>query len=330
MSAIILEVRLDPGASEQTAGEYELTAGLSPEGAWRSLPANAGQALAPHREAFIHLHQGLLADLELTRIKRVRFVAGMKSATRLAPGPEAGSFTACLAVPALSAGPLWGELMAELLKAQALYPDPQDTRLPRRFAPLARTVAPLRHLLARIRELTRRNPDLTAFLLDPLGGKEPDHPLDPLGQTRQLLARFLSREDWRERDVFHLLSDFIQGNPHLFDEALLNTWFSLKRLQDEDARRLTPGTLAALINEGRAYLGRVASLAGRAARHTAPPVIGTSPAGTWSFKAVAGPPGPQGRRVSGAPAGRPGPNGLTWTELQAAAAAKAAAKRKAR
>jgi NADP-reducing hydrogenase subunit HndC len=322
MSAIILEMRLDPGAPEQTAGEYELTAGLSPADALRSLPANAGQALAPYREAFVHLHQGLLADLELTQIKRVRFVAGMKSATRLTSGPEADSFTACLALPALAAGPLWGALLADLLKAQALYPGSQDTRLPRRFTPLARTVAPLRRLLEGIRQQAGRDPDMFLRLLAPLSSEEPDHPLDPLGQTRQLLARFLSREDWRERDIFHLLSDFIQGNPHLFDEALLNTWFSLKRLQDEDPPAYTRA-LAALINEGRGYVGELPRWRAVLRRYGSP--------GYWDltrrdlvFKAVAGLLGLKDEEFQELELTAPA-DGLTWTELQAAAAGQAGA-----
>jgi NADH:ubiquinone oxidoreductase subunit F (NADH-binding)/NADH:ubiquinone oxidoreductase subunit E len=254
MTAIILEVRIDPAASDQVAGEYELTAGLAPEAAARGLPPAVSQALTADLEAFAALHRGLLTDQELTGIKRVRLFSQMRSATRLDMGPEAGSFTASMALPALAAGPLWGALLADLLRAQALYPGPQDTRLPRRFAPLAQAVAPLRHLLERIKQQAHQNPDLLSQLLDSLGDEDPDNPLDPLSQTRQLLARFLSREDWRERDIFHLLLDFIQGSPHLFDEMLLNTWFSLKRLQDEDPPAYTRA-LAALINEGRGYLG---------------------------------------------------------------------------
>ncbi len=194
MTAVILEVRMDPAASEVAAGEYELTAGLSSEAAMRGLPPAMSQALTADPEGFAALHRGLATDQELTGIKRVRLFSQMRSATRLDPGPEAGAFTACIALPALAAGPLWGALLADLLRAQALYPGPQDTRLARRFAPLAQALAPLRHLLERIRQQANQNHDLLSRLLDSLGDEDPDNPLDPLGQTRQLLARFLSRE----------------------------------------------------------------------------------------------------------------------------------------
>ena len=256
MTTTILEVRVDPAAIPQAAGEYKLIADLGPEAAIRELPAALSQVLAEDPESFAALHRGLLLDQELTGIKQVRLFSNLRSATRLDPGPEPGTFTASVAIPALAAGPPWGELLAALLRAQALYPGPQDTRLPRRFAPLAHTVAPLRHLLERVRQQARQDPQFPLRLLTPLEGEDPEKPLDPLGQTRQLLDRFLSREDWRERDVFHLLLDFVQGSPTLFGESLLNTWFSLKRLQDEDPPAYNRA-LAALINEGRGFLGEL-------------------------------------------------------------------------
>lgn len=307
MTAEILELRVDPEASAHLAGEYDLSAGLSPEAALRELPAAAGELLAPNLESFVALHEGLLIDQELTGIKRVRLFDKMRSATRLDPGPEPGTFAAGVAVAALAAGPQWGRLLADLLRARALYPGPQDTRLPRRFALLAQTVAPLRHLLERIREQARRDPDFSSRVLDPLGGEDPDNPLDPLGQTRQLLDRFLSREDWRERDVFHLLLDFVQGSPQLFGETLLNAWFSLKRLQDEDPPAYNRA-VAALINEGRGFLGELPRWRAYLRKHGSPGhwdlirrdltlramagLLGISEEDFQALKATAAPPGP--------------------------------------
>ncbi|MBW1992722.1 MAG: hypothetical protein JRI59_11590, partial [Deltaproteobacteria bacterium] len=237
MTAYILELWLHQEAVDQVAGEYDLTPGLTPEAALGELPPAVSQALAPHLEGFAAWHQGLLLDQELTGISRVRLYFHHRSA----------------ALPALAAGPWWGELLANLARATALYPGPQDTRLPRRFQPLAYTVAPLRHLLEHIRRRARQDPELLPHLLAPLSSATPDSPLDPLGQTSQLLSRFLARDDWRERDVFHLLLDFVEGSPQLFGEPLLNIWFSLKRLQEEDPPAYTRA-LAALINEGRGYL----------------------------------------------------------------------------
>jgi hypothetical protein len=70
------------------------------------------------------------------------------------------------------------------------------------------------------------------------------------------LSRFLSRQDWRERDVLHLILDFIQGSMSLYEELILNTLFALKRLQEEDTLAYNRA-LAALINEGRGYLGEL-------------------------------------------------------------------------
>lgn len=319
MTAHLLELHLDPDVSEQVAGEYELSADLAPEAAVQGLPQPFSQELPPVMESFAAWHRGILADRELTCIKRVRLFSSLRSATRLAPGPETGAFTACLALPALAAGPLWGALLADLVKVQALYPGPQDTRLPRRFEPLARTLAPLRHVLERIRAQTRRDPDMFLALLAPLSRAEPDNLLDPLGQTSQLLSRFLSRDDWRERDIFHLLLDFIQGSPQLFGEPLLNTWFSLKRLQDEDPPAYTRA-LGALINEGRGYLGELPRWRAALRKHGSP--------GHWDAvrrdlvaQAMAGLLGLreeefQQLKVSASS------TGLTWTGLQKAAASK--------
>ena len=322
MTAFLLEVHLEPDASEQVAGEYELTTDLAPEEALRGLPPLASQALSPFMESFSAWHQGLLAEQCLTRIKGVRLFSHLRSATRLDPGTEADGLMACIALPALAAGPLWGSLLAHLIKAQALYPGPQDTRLPCRFESLARTVAPLRHVLERIREQARQDPDVFLGLLAPLSQAGSDNPLDPYGRTNQLLSCFLSREDWRERDIFHLILDFIQGSPQLFGEPLLNTWFSLKRLQDEDPPAYTKALLA-LINEGRGYLGELPRWRAALKKY------GSS--GHWDAtrrdlvaKAMAGLLGLQDEEFEKIKASVSLAS-LTWTELEEAAASKAGA-----
>lgn len=246
MTASILELVMN---QEQLAGEYDLGPGLTPEAALQQLPPRLRQELAPVAEAFAAWHRSLAEDQELTGLRRVRLFSALKTAARL----EGGNGTAALALPALAAGPQWAAWLADLIKAQALFPGTMDTRLPRRFALLARVVAPLRHLLDRIQTQVRRQLGLAEALLKPLE-EDAGLGLDPLGQTRQLLSRFLSREDWREQDIFHLLLEFMEGSPTLYDEITLNTAFSLKRLQDEDQpahRRV----IAALVNEARGYLG---------------------------------------------------------------------------
>jgi NADH:ubiquinone oxidoreductase subunit F (NADH-binding)/NADH:ubiquinone oxidoreductase subunit E len=254
MSAQILELRMIPGCQEEIAGEYELRPELTPEAAVQELPPSVRQSLVPGAAAFAALHQGLGEDLKLTNIRRVRLYLAMKSAARLEQEANSGAFTAGVALPAFTAGPQWTSLLADLLRAQALYPGFQDTRLPQRFAPLVKIVAPLRHGLAKIREKVDRQPHFTSDILDPLGGDDADGLLDPFGQTRQLLERFLARQDWRERDVLHLMLDFIQGSPNLYEKLTLNNLFALKRLQNEDPVAYNR-VVAALINEGRAYLG---------------------------------------------------------------------------
>jgi NADH:ubiquinone oxidoreductase subunit F (NADH-binding)/NADH:ubiquinone oxidoreductase subunit E len=256
MSAQILEMRISPGCQEEVAGEYKLRPELTPEAAAQDLPLALRQGLSPVAAAFEALHQGLTEDLHLTGIRKVRFFLTMTAAARLARGQEPGTATAEVALAALTAGPQWASLLADLLRAEALYPGLRDTRLPKRFAPLAQIVAPLRHLLEKIRERVHRQPRFTSEIMDPLGADEPERLIDPLGQTRLLLQRFLSRKDWRERDVLHLMLDFLQGSPNLYGERLLNLWSSLKRLQDEEPAAHTR-IVAALINEGRAYLGEL-------------------------------------------------------------------------
>lgn len=251
MPAQILELPVRPSEPEEVAGECELRPGLSPEAVLKDLPEEAAPSAAPTLTALL---AALREDQELTGIRRLSLRRGLAGAARLEAGPGPG-LTAAVALGALRAGTLWAAWLAALLRAQALYPGPQDTRLPRRFAPLAGVVAPLRYLLEKIRGQARRQPELLSQALAPLG-REGDLPLDPLGNTRQLLSTFLSREDWRERDVFHLIMDFVQNSPGLYGEPLLNTWFSLKRLQDEDPPAYTR-ILAALINEGRGYLGEL-------------------------------------------------------------------------
>ncbi len=256
MSAQILEMRISPGGQEEVAGEYELRPEMTPEAAAQELPLEVRQVLAPMTAAFEALHQGLCEDLHLTGIRKIHVYHNMKSAACLERHRESRSATAEVALAALAAGPQWASLLADLLRAQALYPGVSDTRLPKRFAPLAQVVAPLRHLLEKIRERVHSQLLSASEIMDPLEADDPERPWDPFGQTRLLLKRFLSRQDWRERDVLHLMLDFLQGSPILYGERLLNLWFSLKRLQDEDQTAYTR-IVAALINEGRAYLGEL-------------------------------------------------------------------------
>jgi NADH:ubiquinone oxidoreductase subunit F (NADH-binding)/NADH:ubiquinone oxidoreductase subunit E len=256
MSAQILELRLPPGSEEEIAGEYELHPGLTPEAAASQLPLAGRQHLSPMAAAFEALHRGLSEDLEMTGLRRVRLYLKSAAAARLEGGPAPEAATAGVALPALAAGPQWSSLLADLLRAQALYPGGRDTRLPRRFTPLAGIVAPLRHLLGKIREQAHRQPRFATAILGPLEDADPDRQLDPFGQTRRLLQRFLSRQDWRERDVLHLILDFIQQSPSLYGENLLSLWLALKTMQDQDPAAYTR-VIAALINEGRGYLGEL-------------------------------------------------------------------------
>jgi NADH:ubiquinone oxidoreductase subunit F (NADH-binding)/NADH:ubiquinone oxidoreductase subunit E len=318
MRAQILELRMSPGGQEEIAGEYELRPGQSPEAAWEQLPPGVRQGWSPVAAAFEALHRGLTEDLEMTGISKVRLYLTQKSAARLARGSEAGAAMAVVALPALAAGTAWASLLADLLRAQALYPGVRDTRLPQRFAPLAGIVAPLRHLLEKIREQVQRRPQFAAEIMDPLGDDDPDRHLDPIGQTRLLCKRFLSRQDWRERDVLHLMLDFIQGSPNLYGEGILNLWFSLKNLQDQDPAAYTR-VVAALINEGRAYLGelpRERRLVG----------IGeTGGSGPWetvaTFRVIRGVAGLLGLEPEDLPglASPTAAEGLDWDTLKAAA-----------
>ncbi|HZE21200.1 MAG TPA: hypothetical protein VE082_04020, partial [Desulfobaccales bacterium] len=162
MSAQILELPLPPGSQEEIAAEYKLSPDLTPEAAASQLPPAVRQSLSPLTPAFEALHRGLSEDLDLTGISTVRLYFGSVSAARLEPGPAPDAPTAGVALAALAAGPQWSSLLAGLLRAQALYPGVNDTRLPRRFAPLARIVAPLRHLLAKIRVQAHRQPQFAA------------------------------------------------------------------------------------------------------------------------------------------------------------------------
>ncbi len=256
MMANILELRQPLDSRPALTAEYPIRTGVAPEAVLRELPAEISQRLSKAMKAFGVLHRGLLLDQELTGIRWLRLTAWMPSATSLESHLELDAFIATVALPALEAGPEWAGLLADLLRAQALYPGPQDTRLPQRFFQLAGLVAPWRHLLEKIRRQDRQQAGFTAEILKPLGGEDPDSPLDPGGQTHQLIIRFRSREDWRERDVLHLLLDFVEASPRLFGNSLLNSCFTLKRLQDEDAPAYNRA-VAALINEGRGYLGEL-------------------------------------------------------------------------
>ncbi len=256
MSAQILEMLISPGRQEEVAGEYDLRPELTPEAAAQELPLAVRQVLAPVAAAFQALHQGLSEDLHLTGIKKVRVHHTMKFAACLERNREPESATAKVALSALTAGPQWASLLADLLRAQALYPGVSDTRLPKRFAPLAQIVAPLRHLLEKIRERLHHQPQFIFEIMASLEADDPERLWDPFGQTRLLLKRFLSRQDWRERDVLHLMLDFLHGSPNLYGERLLNLWFSLKSMQDEDPAAYIR-IVAALINEGRAYFGEL-------------------------------------------------------------------------
>ncbi len=252
----ILELSEPLAKVEKLTAECELRPGVSPEAVLSHLPAGVSQALQGMMGATSALHQGLLVDQALTGIRRLRLYAWHHSAASLAAGSESGGYTAQVAIPALAAGAAWASCLAALLRSQALYPGPQDSRLPPRFSSLARAVAPLRHVLEKIRWETLQDPRLANELLAPLQGEETSKLLDPRGQTHQLLSRFLSRQDWRERDVLYLILDFIQESPRLFGEELMTAVYSLKRLQNQDP--VSAGkVLAALINEGRGYLGEL-------------------------------------------------------------------------
>jgi NADH:ubiquinone oxidoreductase subunit F (NADH-binding)/NADH:ubiquinone oxidoreductase subunit E len=321
MSVQIPEMRINPGCQEEAAGEYELRPELTPDAAAQELPLAVRQVLSPVAAAFQALHRGLSEDLQLTGIRKVRLFQTMKSAARLERSQEPGAATAEVALAALGAGPQWASLLADLLRAEALYPGVRDTRLPKRFAPLAQIVAPLRHLLEKIRERVQRQPRFASQIMAPLEADNFEGLVDPYGQTRLLLQRFLSRQDWRERDVLHLMLDFLQGSPNLYGEGLLNLWFSLKRLQDEEPTAYTR-IVAALINEGRAYLGELPRW-----RHLCG-VGETGGAGAWeaadTFRVIQGVAGLLGVHPENLPAlsATTGPGTITWDTLNAAALQK--------
>ena len=252
----ILELQDLQAKSEELLAECELSPGASPEALLPQLSPGAGQALQKVMDAFAALHQGLLQDQELTHIRRLRLYSWRSSAASLASGLVRGERLALVALPALAAGPRWAACLAALLRAQALYPGPQDTRLPVRFSSLAQNLVPLRQLLDRIRWECRRDFKRTRELLSPLEGEVQAKLLDPWGQTHQLLSRFLSREDWREIDVCFLILDFIQGSPNLFGDEVLAAVWSLRRLLENEAAA-GKRVLAALVNEGRGYLGEL-------------------------------------------------------------------------
>jgi|GEM_PF-2096 NADH:ubiquinone oxidoreductase subunit F (NADH-binding)/NADH:ubiquinone oxidoreductase subunit E len=318
MGAQILEMRLSPGCQEEAAGEYDLRPDLTPEAAAKELPPAARRVLAPVAAAFAALHRGLVEDLPLTGIRKVRLFQNLGAAARLARSQEPGAATAEVALAALGAGPQWVSLLADLLRAAALYPGVRDTRLPRRFAPLARMVAPLRHLLEKIRERVQRQPRFASQIMGPLEADDSQRLVDPWGQTRLLLQRFLCRQDWRERDVLHLMLDFLQGSPNLYGERLLNLWFSLKRLQDEEPAAYTR-MVAALINEGRAYLGELPRW-----RHLCG-MGETGGTGAWegadTFRVIQGMAGLLGVPPEDLPAlsAATGAAGIDWDTLKAAA-----------
>lgn len=281
MNPNIMEVWTDSASEETLVAEWELVPAQTGDEFWQTLPLDVQHRLASLAGPAKVLYQTLAREKELTGISRVRLVRQRVQSTALEMGSTADHYTAVVCLEALTAGELWAAALARLLNAQALYPGPQDTRLPRRFARLAAVTAVLRHLLEELRERVRLQPELAADLVNSLSGAEtasergPMARLDPGGQTRLLLERFLSRQDWRERDVLYLLLDFIQASNRLYQPLILQELLPLRDLQEHQPQ-VFDRAIAGLINEGRGYLGELPRLRQRCRR------LGEGRSGPWT------------------------------------------------
>lgn len=163
--------------------------------------------------------------------------------------------TANFSYLALKHLPTGDAFLADHLEAHALMNEPQDSRIPPNLEPLVEEICAIRHSLEEIRNtyqsVDRVEKELLS-LLDDSGSV-----LDTRGNARKLIRAYMSRQDWRERDIFEMILEFLGDMPEIYgglkDE--LNLLDNIRREDHLEYEKIITG----MISEARANLESVAA-----------------------------------------------------------------------
>ncbi len=187
---------------------------------------------------------------ELTGIEKVRIWENYVHAAHLDPADTANfSFLAIKYIPEGDA------FFADHLEAHALMNEPQDSRIPHSLEPLVEEICAIRHSLEEIRntyqDALRVDEELLSLFDESKGI------LDSKGKAKDLIRAFMSRNDWRERDIFEMLLEFLNEMPQIYG-GLKEELELLEAIRHEDHLEYEK-IITGMISEARANLEKVAA-----------------------------------------------------------------------
>ncbi len=192
----------------------------------------------------------LRVSKDLTGIDKIRVWDNYVHAAHLEP-----ENTANFAFSALKYLPAGDAFLADHLEAHALMNEPQDSRIPPNLEPLVEEICAIRHSLEEIRNSLRSIEGVEKEIISSLGSS--NGLLDSRGMARELIMAFMSRQDWRERDIFEMILEFLGNMPEIYG-GLAKELSLLEEIRNEDHleyERIITG----MISEARANLERVAA-----------------------------------------------------------------------
>ena len=187
---------------------------------------------------------------DLTNIKKIRVWDNYVHAAHLEPKD-----TANFSYQALKLMPEADAFLADHLEAHALMNEPQDSRIPPNLEPLVEEICAIRHSLEEIRNTYHNAENVEREIIELF--RKSEGLLDAMGKASELVKAFMSRQDWRERDIFEMILEFLNDMPEIYS-GLMDELALLENMRHEDHLEYEK-IITGMISEARANLERVAA-----------------------------------------------------------------------
>ena len=243
-----VSVMVKEGERPELVGEIPL--GQPFDEAVKAFSPEISERIKPIYEGLKRQFELLRKSSSLTGIKRVKIWNNYIHAAHLEPEDTANF--ACDAIRYLPTGDVF---LADHLEAHALMNEPQDSRIPPNLEPLVEEICAIRHSLEEIRNTFHDPQNVEKEIIGKLNGS--DGVLDSRGKARHLVRAFMSRQDWRERDIFEMILEFLNNMPEIYG-GLKDELDLLEEIRSEDHIEYEK-IITGMISEARANLEGVAA-----------------------------------------------------------------------
>lgn len=243
-----ISVKVDTNKAPELLLEVSLDASLS--ATINGLDDETAEKIKPAEKNLRQQFEILRENAALTGIKRLLVWDNYVHAAHLDP-----SDTVNFSVHALRYVDDGTLFLTDHLEAHALLSEPQDSRIPPHLSVLVEEICALRHSLEEIRKTHRVLSTVEEELIVPF--EMSDGMLDPEGKARILIRDFMSRQDWREQDIFEMILEFIGEMPQIYGGLSLEMDFlnDIRAKDHLEYEKLITG----MISEARANLEGVAA-----------------------------------------------------------------------